>query len=114
MVFDLELIREVYARFPERVEAARRLLGKPLTLTEKILYAHLFDGNPSKAFARGKDYVDFAPDRAPESFSGIRAAVGECPPEAYPRRTPCPPGTRLGSPPCATLLSRPFASSRSR
>jgi aconitate hydratase len=63
MVFDLDMIKAVYERFPERVEAARNLLGRPLTLTEKILYAHLWDGTPSKIFKRGADYVDFAPDR---------------------------------------------------
>ena len=46
MIFDLDMIRQVYARFPERVDAARTLLGRPLTLSEKILYAHLWDGNP--------------------------------------------------------------------
>jgi aconitate hydratase len=63
MVFDLEMIRAHYARLPERVEAARKLLGKPLTLTEKILYSHLWDGTPQHIFDRGKSYVDFAPDR---------------------------------------------------
>lgn len=47
----------------ERVDTARKIVGKPLTLSEKILYAHLWDGTPTKAFVRGKDYVDFAPDR---------------------------------------------------
>ena len=47
----------------ERVEKARELLNRPLTLAEKILYSHLWDGNPSTVFQRGKDYVDFAPDR---------------------------------------------------
>jgi aconitate hydratase len=47
----------------ERVDTARKIVGKPLTLSEKILYAHLWDGTPTKAFTRGKDYVDFAPDR---------------------------------------------------
>jgi aconitate hydratase len=45
MVFDLEMIKKVYAQFPERIEAARKVVGKPLTLAEKILYAHLWDGN---------------------------------------------------------------------
>ena len=63
MVFDLDMIKEVYAKFPERIEAARAIVGKPLTLSEKILYAHLWDGNASTAFERGKSYVDFAPDR---------------------------------------------------
>ena len=63
MLFDLDLIKSVYEKMPTRVEAARKLLGKPLTLTEKILYAHLWDGEPGKIFKRGSDYVDFAPDR---------------------------------------------------
>jgi aconitate hydratase len=63
MAFDLEMIRNVYARFGERIEAARKNTGKPLTLSEKILYAHLWENPSSQAFERGKDYVDFAPDR---------------------------------------------------
>jgi aconitate hydratase len=63
MLFDLELIKRIYSLFPERVEKARRLLGRPLTLSEKILYAHLWDELPSNAFARGEDYVNFLPDR---------------------------------------------------
>ncbi|HPZ88132.1 MAG TPA: aconitate hydratase [Flavihumibacter sp.] len=63
MVFDLEMIKKVYAQFPGRVEAARKVVGRPLTLTEKILYAHLWQGNATQAFERGKSYVDFAPDR---------------------------------------------------
>lgn len=62
-VFDLDMIKAVYARFPERVAAARAVVGRPLTLSEKILYAHLWEGNASTAFERGKSYVDFAPDR---------------------------------------------------
>ncbi len=63
MVFDLDMIKKVYALFPERVEAARKIVGKPLTLTEKILYTHLWDGNATENFERGNSYVDFAPDR---------------------------------------------------
>ena len=63
MTFDLDMIREVYARFPERVGAARELKGGPLTLAEKILYTHLWDGTPDQVYQRGADYVDFAPDR---------------------------------------------------
>ena len=62
MVFDLDLIKKVYAELPGKVEAARTLLGRPLTMTEKILYAHLYTA-PTEAKERGKDYVDFAPDR---------------------------------------------------
>jgi len=63
MAFDIEMIKEVYKKVVERVDAARNITGKPLTLAEKILYTHLWDGNPTKAFVRGQDYVDFAPDR---------------------------------------------------
>ncbi|MGZ8553281.1 MAG: aconitate hydratase [Chitinophagaceae bacterium] len=63
MVFDLDLIKKIYAEMPQKVNAARQLIGQPLTLTEKILYAHLFGVFPESAFNRGKDYVDFAPDR---------------------------------------------------
>lgn len=62
MVFDLDLIKKLYADMPAKVDAARSLVGKPLTLAEKILYAHLFE-KPTRAYERGKDYVDFAPDR---------------------------------------------------
>jgi len=63
MAFDLDMIKKVYAQFPERVDKAREVVGKPLTLSEKILYAHLWDGNATTAYTRGKNYVDFAPDR---------------------------------------------------
>ncbi len=63
MLFDLDIIRQFYTKLPERVEKTRLLLGRPLTLSEKILYAHLFDFESRKAFMRGEDYVDFAPDR---------------------------------------------------
>jgi len=63
MAFDIEMIKKVYERMPERVDRARSIVGRPLTLAEKILYAHLWEETPTKAFARGKDYVDFAPDR---------------------------------------------------
>ncbi|QEK50233.1 aconitate hydratase [Pedobacter aquae] len=63
MAFDLDMIKKVYSNYGSKVDAARKVVGKPLTLTEKILYAHLWDGNASKAFKRGTDYVDFAPDR---------------------------------------------------
>jgi aconitate hydratase len=62
MVFDLDLIKKLYGAMPSKVDAARKLVGKPLTLAEKILYSHLFV-TPSRAYERGKDYVDFAPDR---------------------------------------------------
>ena len=63
MAFDLDMIKKVYDRYSTRVAAARKATGKPLTLTEKILYAHLSEGDARKAFGRGVDYVDFAPDR---------------------------------------------------
>ena len=63
MAFDLEMIKAVYEKMPSRIEAARKLVGRPLTLTEKILYSHLWEGNPTSTFERGNSYVDFAPDR---------------------------------------------------
>jgi len=63
MAFDLDMIKGVYARMQERVEAARKIEGRPLTLAEKILYSHLWEGTPSQIYERGKSYVDFAPDR---------------------------------------------------
>ncbi|WP_405205748.1 aconitate hydratase [Aquimarina sp. LLG6339-5] len=63
MAFDIDMIKKVYAQVAERVDAAREVTGKPLTLAEKILYSHLWDGKSKTAFTRGKDYVDFAPDR---------------------------------------------------
>lgn len=63
MAFDIEMIKAVYSRYESRISAARNVVGKPLTLTEKILYAHLWDGEAGEAYGRGKSYVDFAPDR---------------------------------------------------
>ena len=63
MAFDLAMIRRVYANLGERVEAARQAVGKPLTLSEKILYTHLSAGKATQSFPRGNAYVDFAPDR---------------------------------------------------
>jgi aconitate hydratase len=63
MAFDIEMIKKVYANFGPRIEAARKVVGRPLTLSEKILYTHLWEQNTDKAFVRGSDYVDFAPDR---------------------------------------------------
>lgn len=63
MVFDLDMIKKLYAGFAGRIEAARKAVGHPLTLTEKILYAHLWQGDANIAYDRGKSYVDFAPDR---------------------------------------------------
>ena len=63
MAFDIDMIKKVYGELSEKVTKARELVGKPLTLSEKILYSHLWDRLPENAFVRGKDYVDFAPDR---------------------------------------------------
>lgn len=63
MAFDIEMIKAVYAHLGTKVEAARKVVGKPLTLTEKILYAHLTEGAAKHAYERGKSYVDFNPDR---------------------------------------------------
>ncbi len=63
MPFDLSMIQAVYAAFPKRIEEARAVLGRPLTLAEKILYAHLHADSPLQSYHRGKDYVFFAPDR---------------------------------------------------
>ena len=63
MAFDIDMIRTNYAKIKDRVTLAKELLGRSLTSTEKILYAHLWDNLPSNAFRRGEDYVDFAPDR---------------------------------------------------
>jgi aconitate hydratase len=63
MAFDIEIIKKVYAELPAKVEAARKALGRPLTLTEKILYSHLHADTKLEKFERGGSYVDFAPDR---------------------------------------------------
>jgi len=63
MPFDIEMIRRVYEELPGKIEAARKEVGRPLTLAEKILYAHLHTDMPLRNFVRGTDYVDFAPDR---------------------------------------------------
>jgi aconitate hydratase len=63
MAFDIEMIKKVYAELPAKVEAARKALGRPLTLTEKILYSHLHADTKLENFERGNSYVDFAPDR---------------------------------------------------
>src|SRR5678815_5158613 len=63
MVFDIEMIKKTYAGFAEEVSVARQVKGAPLTLTEKILYSHLWQANAAAADERGKSYVDFAPDR---------------------------------------------------
>ncbi len=62
-LYDLDMMKKVYAQLKTRVDKARKVVGKPLTLSEKILYNHLWDGKATTAFKRGEDYVDFAPDR---------------------------------------------------
>jgi aconitate hydratase len=62
-MFDLEMIKAVYTRMGDRIEAARKMVNKPLTLSEKILYSHLTEGNATQTYERGKSYVDFGPDR---------------------------------------------------
>ncbi|MGY8964396.1 MAG: aconitate hydratase [Flavobacteriales bacterium] len=63
MAFDINMIRDFYQTYPQKVVKTRELLGHPLTLTEKILYAHLWDSQSNQVFERGNSYVDFAPDR---------------------------------------------------
>ncbi|HNL83838.1 MAG TPA: aconitate hydratase [Chitinophagales bacterium] len=63
MIFDLDMIKKVYAEFPAKVDKAKALLNRPLTLAEKILFAHLHESQNLEDFQRGKSYVDFAPDR---------------------------------------------------
>lgn len=63
MLFDIELIRGIYLSYPGRIAGTRQLLNRPLTLIDKILYAHLFDGSAERPYVRGADYTEFAPDR---------------------------------------------------
>ena len=63
MVYDIDMLRSFYSNFPKRVDAAREQVGRPLTLTEKILYAHLYEESDICPFRRGEDYVNFRPDR---------------------------------------------------
>ena len=63
MAFDIEMIKALYEKMPSKVDAARKMIGRPLTLTEKILYSHLHVDQKSENFQRGQSYVDFAPDR---------------------------------------------------
>jgi len=63
MAYDIEMIKALYAGMGARIEAARKVVGKPLTLTEKILYSHLAEALPNAAYTRGNSYVDFNPDR---------------------------------------------------
>ena len=63
MVLDIDMLKAFYADYGQTVEAARKVLGRPMTYAEKVLYAHLFDKNAVKAYQRGEDYVDFRPNR---------------------------------------------------
>ena len=63
MVYDIDMMRSFYSNFPKRVDAAREQVGRPLTLAEKILYAHLYEESDICPFRRGEDYVNFRPDR---------------------------------------------------
>ena len=63
MVYDIEMLRSFYSNFPKRVDAVREQVGRPLTLAEKILYAHLYEESDICPFRRGEDYVNFRPDR---------------------------------------------------
>lgn len=63
MIFDLDMIKKVYQNFASKVDEAKKVVGKPLTFAEKVLYAHLHEESPVKDYKRGEDYVNFAPDR---------------------------------------------------
>ena len=63
MAFDIDVIRNVYAKMSSKIKKARKLVGRPLTYAEKILYSHLWDESIDTIFKRGEDYVDFGPDR---------------------------------------------------
>ena len=63
MAFDIDMIKKVYQELPSKIESIRKLINRPLTLTEKILYAHLHPSTTLEEFTRGASYVDFAPDR---------------------------------------------------
>ena len=62
MAFDIEMIKKVYSNIVNNVDQVRSIVNKPLSLSEKILYSHLWS-QTNKSFKRGKDYVDFKPDR---------------------------------------------------
>lgn len=63
MLFDLDMIRQVYAGMGQRVAAVRTVSGRPLTLTEKVLYGHVSGGACTRGYTRGESYVEFTPDR---------------------------------------------------
>ncbi len=63
MAFDIDMIKASYSAYPEKIEKIRAVLGRPLSLSEKILYTHLHPDSPLKEYKRGEDYVFFSPDR---------------------------------------------------
>lgn len=75
MAYDVEMIRQVYERYPERIAQARKLLGRPMTLSEKILYSHLSGDLPNEPFKRGDSYVNFSPDRVAMQDATAQMAV---------------------------------------
>ncbi len=75
MAFDIDLIRKVYDRYPSRIAKAKEILQRPMTMAEKVLYSHLFDGEPTKEYKRGEDYVNFAPDRIAMQDATAQMAV---------------------------------------
>ena len=100
MVYDIEMLRSFYSNFPKRVDVAREKIGRPMTLAEKILYAHLYDEKTLRLFRRGDDYVNFRPDRARQMTrifcngpDGI-VAVHEC----WKKEIRCPGNCSLRSP----------------
>lgn len=63
MIFDIDMIKGFYESLPEKITQARKTIGRPLTLTEKILFSHLHSDSPLKDYKKGHDYVFFDPDR---------------------------------------------------
>ena len=63
MAFDIDLIKRVYSQMSSRIEHAKKIIGRPLSLTEKVLYSHLWNNDIANKYERGVDYVDFGPDR---------------------------------------------------
>ena len=83
MVYDLTMLKTFYAAYSEKIERVRNVLRRPMTLAEKILYAHLYDGDKVKNYRRGEDYVNFRPDRvAMQVCNGSNGliAIYECRP----------------------------------
>ncbi|MCQ2162431.1 MAG: aconitate hydratase [Bacteroidales bacterium] len=75
MIFDFKEVESFYSRFNQKVNEARTLVGRPLTLAEKILYAHLFNGTPAEPLVRHKDYAGFRPDRVAMQDATAQMAV---------------------------------------